>query len=442
MQGIATSLVEAYAVVVDPLSLEQLPQAICYGNTADYLFRTLQQSAGLMNYESAIESMDEGQDFFENPLDGAGDEDRRSHKRTILIIALSCLLLIGLWFLLHHRGADAAGDSKNQAPSVSVVVPGTSTVQGLINANGSLAARREMPVGVAGEGGQVRSVLVEAGDWVRAGQVLAVIDRSVQVQQQAGQAAQVQVAQADARLAQANLDRALKLVDRGFISKADIDRLTATRDSADARVRVARAQAGQLSAQVARLNIVAPADGLVLERKVEPGQVVSAGSGVLFRLAKGGEFEMLAKLGEVDMAQVTSGISAEVTPVGASKSFTGQVWQVSPVIDPQTRQGTVRIALAYAPELRPGGFASVVIKGGSVVAPMLPDSAILSDAKGSYVFIVGPDNKVSRRDVKTGTVTDTGIAIASGLSGRERVVLRAGSFLNPGESINPVMAKN
>ncbi|MEY4159887.1 MAG: hypothetical protein RLZZ136_508 [Pseudomonadota bacterium] len=394
-----------------------------------------------MNYESSIETSDDGQDLFDNPLDGTGDEDQHSRKRTIIIIAVACLLLIGLWFILHHRSPDAAADTKNQAPVVSVIVPGTSTIQGLINANGSLAARREMPVGVAGEGGQVRSVLVEAGQWVRAGQVLAVIDRSVQIQQQAGQAAQVQVAQADARLAQANLDRALKLVDRGFISKADIDRLTATRDSADARVRVARAQAGQIGAQVARLNIVAPADGLVLERKVEPGQVVGAGSGVLFRLAKGGEFEMLAKLGEVDMAQVSMGISAEVTPVGATKSFTGQVWQVSPVIDPQTRQGTARIALAYAPELRPGGFASAVIKGGSVLAPMLPDSAILSDSKGSYVYIVGSGNKVARRDVKTGIVTDTGIAVVAGLTGQERVVLRAGGFLNPGETINPVMAK-
>ena len=85
---------------------------------------------------------------------------------------------------------------------------------------------------------------------MKQGQVLAIVDRSVQVQQQASSAAQIQVAQADARLAQANLDRALKLVDRGFISKADIDRLTATRDSAQARVRVASATYGELGARI------------------------------------------------------------------------------------------------------------------------------------------------------------------------------------------------
>ena len=395
-----------------------------------------------MNYESKIDSVRHGTESYANPLDAVDDEDRSSRRKIIWVIAAIGVLVIAIWFLSHRGNGAVAVDSKGQAPVVSVLSPGTTTVQGLINANGSLAARREMPVGAVGEGGQVRSVLVEAGEWVRAGQVLAVIDRSVQVQQQAAQSAQVNVSQADARLAQENLDRALKLVARGFISKADVDRLTATRDAAAARVNVARAQAGQLGAQVARLNIVAPADGLLLERKVDPGQVVSPGSGVLFRIAKGGEMEMLAKLGEVDLAQVNRGVVAEVTPVGSTTKYTGQVWQISPVIDPQTRQGTVRIAIAYAPALRPGGFASAVIKSGSVVAPMLPDSAILSDGKGSYVYVVGKDNKAVRRDIKTGIVTDGGIAVVSGLSGSERIVLRAGSFLNPGETLNPVQVKN
>ena len=396
-----------------------------------------------MNYESRIgpDDKDTALSPF-NPLTEVDEEDRKSRRRLIIIAVAVTLLLIALWFFLHKSGGAEAGDDKGkQAPVVSVIAPGRALIEGTINATGTLAARREMPVGSVGEGGQVARVLVEAGDWVRQGQVLLVIDRSVQAQQQVGQSAQIQVSEADARLAQANLERALKLVERGFISKADVDRLTATRDAANARVRVARAQLGHLQAKAARLNIVAPADGLLLERKVEPGQVVGAGSGVLFRIAAGGEMELKAMLGEVDLAKVSQGISAVVTPVGSAKAFVGQVWQQSPIIDPATRQGMARIALAYAPELRPGGFASVVIKAGSVVAPMLPDSAILTDNKGSYVFIVGAGNKAERRDIKTGLITDTGIAIISGLSGNERVVLRAGGFLTPGETLNPVTAK-
>ncbi|MGL1636537.1 hypothetical protein ACSTI0_00600, partial [Vibrio parahaemolyticus] len=87
-------------------------------------------------------------------------------------------------------------------------------------------------VGVSGEGGIVTRVLVEPGQWVEKGQVLARVDRSVQTQTAASLAAQIKVAQADATLAQSQLDRAKQLVSRGFISRSDIDTKTATRDAA------------------------------------------------------------------------------------------------------------------------------------------------------------------------------------------------------------------
>jgi RND family efflux transporter MFP subunit len=394
-----------------------------------------------MNYDAKIDTAGGEEDASYNPLVVADEEDRASGRRMWIIAAAATLLMIGLWFVLHHKSGEKLDtNAASQVPVVTVIAPGRTTIAGDISATGTLAARRELPVGSAGDGGQVIEVRVEPGQWVKQGQVLAVIDRSVQTEQEAGLAAQIRVNQADARLAQANLDRALKLVARGFISKADIDRLTATRDAANARVAVARAQLGEMQARVRRLNIVAPADGLLLERKVEPGQVVTSGTGVLFSIAKGGEMELLAKLTEEDLAAISVGVPAQVTPVGSNKTFTGQVWQISPVIDPQTRQGTARIALSYAPELRPGGFANVEIKAGTLVAPMLPESAVLSDAKGSYVYIVGPDNKVVRRDVKTGIITDDGIAITAGLNGSERIVQRAGAFLSTGETVKPKLA--
>lgn len=395
-----------------------------------------------MNYDGKIES-GHGQAAEAHAFDRAGtvldrDDglDRRSRRVVLLVIVAVVLLAVALWFVLHKdEGADAAAGGNAQVPVVSVVVPGRSSVVGEITANGSLGARRAMPVGSVGEGGEVREVRVDAGDWVEQGQVLAVIDRSVQVQSAASQAAQVRVAEADARIAQSNLDRGLKLVDRGFISKADIDQLTATRDAAVARVSVARASLGQLQAQNARLNIVAPAAGLVLERNVELGQVVGGGTGVLFRLAKGGEMELLALLSEDDLAKLSVGTQAKVTPVGSGKSFTGQVWQISPTIDATSRQGTARIALKYDPALRPGGFATAVIASGTVVAPMLPESAIQNDAKGSFVYVVGNDGRAHRRAVKTGLVTASGITITSGLNGDEKVVMRAGGFLNDGDKV-------
>ncbi|MXP47970.1 efflux RND transporter periplasmic adaptor subunit [Altererythrobacter luteolus] len=388
-----------------------------------------------MNYETTVRS--EQAEYVGDSIETAGETQSKRKWIIAGLVLLGLIVAIAVAYMLVSSGAESADDREEQAAAITVISPGQATIDGEIVANGTLAARRELPVGVAGEGGRVVSVPVDAGDWVRAGQVLAVVDRSVQNQQVASAQASIAVAQADANLAQANLDRALQLVERGFISKADVDRLTATRDAAAARVKVSQAQARELSARNARLSIVAPASGLVLERSVEPGQVVSAGSGALFRIAKGGEMEMMARLSEMDLAKISTGVSATVVPTGSEKKFSGQIWQVSPTIDAQDRQGTARIALPYAPELRPGGFASATIASGTIVAPMLPESAILTDAQGNYVYIVDGDNKVVRRAVTTGLVTNDGIAIIDGLDGAEKVVLRAGGFLTPGETVDP-----
>lgn len=391
-----------------------------------------------MNYETPVET-----DRAQISDTGYDADGRTRSRRSRLLIAAGIVLAVLLLAAFLLTGGDGAPEDTGdkELPVVSVIAATPSPISGNIEATGTLAARRELPVGSVGEGGRVVSVPVDAGQWVRKGQVLAVIDRSVQSQQIAAQAAQVDVARADAALAQANLDRGLKLTDRGFISKADVDRLRATRDSAVARVRQAQAQLGELQALSARLNITAPDAGLLLTRNVEPGQVVGGGSGVLFNIARGGELELLAGVSEEDIAKLSVGAAAQVTPVGTDKSFPGQIWQLSPTIQEQTRQGTARIALAYAPELRPGGFASARIGSGTVIAPFLPESAIQSDEKGSFVLIVGKDDKVVRRPVKTGLVTDKGIAIVQGLAGGERVVLRAGGFLSEGDRIRPRLVK-
>jgi RND family efflux transporter MFP subunit len=388
-----------------------------------------------MNYETSISP---AQDL----LDPDVAERRRKRNWIIGLAVLAILIIAGVIAYVSQSGGKEADKGKqSQAQTVSVVTPGSDTVVRAINATGTLAARREIPVGVVGEGGQVARVFVDAGDWVEQGQVLVSIDRSVQVQQAAALEAQISVARADLQLAQNELDRAMKLVDRGFISKADVDRKTATRDSARARVRVAEAQLNETRARNARLDIRAPVGGYILERNVEPGQTVSAGSGILFRMAQGGQFEVQAQLGEADLADVSVGVSAKITPVGTSQQFSGQVWQIAPMIDPQTRQGIARIALPFDKALKPGGFASVEIKAGAMSAPMLPESAVQNDKDGSFVYVIGKDNKAVRRNVKTGIVTDKGLAIAEGLDGTERVVLFAGGFLNPGETVNPKLVR-
>src|SRR4051812_21043806 len=180
----------------------------------------------------------------------------RARRRWVIIGAALAALLIIIAAVMFGRSATnsdtpAAGAGAGQIPTVTVIVPGRSEVGRILTASGPLAAKRDQPVGIAGSGGKVVRVLVDAGSWVRAGQALAIVDRSVQAQQAAQLAAQVEAARANAALAQANYQRALSLQGRGFVSKAEIDSKKATRDAAYAQVRVAQAT---LSAQRAEIN--------------------------------------------------------------------------------------------------------------------------------------------------------------------------------------------
>jgi multidrug efflux pump subunit AcrA (membrane-fusion protein) len=147
--------------------------------------------------------------------------------------------------------------------------------------------------------------------------------------------------------------------------------------------------------------------------------------------------EMRAQLAQQDLAYAHVGMPAQVTPVGSDRSFGGSVWQVAPMIDAQSRLGEVRIAVPYDPVMRPGGFAEAKITAGTTTAPLLPQSAVLSDDKGNYVYIINGKKEVERRNIQIGTVNDNGVTITAGLSGNEAVVLSAGPFLNPGQKVNP-----
>ena len=367
--------------------------------------------------------------------------DRSRRRRQLIIAAAVIIAVIALVALLMSRhsdkGAQTASSTAGQIPTVTIVVPGRTQVARVITASGPLGAKRDQPIGIAGVGGRVTNVLVDAGSWVRAGQVLAVVDRSVQAQQAAQQSASIEAARAQAALAQAEYDRAIALQGRGFISKSDIDTKKATRDAAFAQVRVAQAQLGATRAQIGQLNVVAPAAGLILARNVEVGQVVSSGSTALFRLAEGGQMEMRAQLSQQDLANIHVGVPAKVTPVGADAPINGAVWQVAPTIDPTSRLGMVRIAIPYTPAVKPGGFAEADVTAGTTTAPLLPQSAVLSDAQGNYVDLIDGKNQVVRRSIKIGTVSDAGVTIAQGLTGNESVVLSAGPFLNPGQKVKP-----
>jgi HlyD family secretion protein len=181
--------------------------------------------------------------------------------------------------------------------------------------------------------------------------------------------------------------------------------------------------------------IAAPTDGIVLTRTAEVGQIAVPGSTVLFHLARDAAIEMRAQVAEQDVPRLALGQTATVRLDGVAKSFTGTIWQIGAIIDAGTRQGTVRIALAADRDLRPGSFARADVEVGSTQGVLLPQTAVLSDESGSYVLIVGSDNKLERRAVTVGGAQTAGLLVSRGLAGNERVVAIAGAFLRSGETV-------
>jgi RND family efflux transporter MFP subunit len=176
-------------------------------------------------------------------------------------------------------------------------------------------------------------------------------------------------------------------------------------------------------------------EGTVLVRKAEVGQIANSGGDALFRIASGGEVEMRGQIAEQDLAVLKTGQPAAVYITGLSRPFEGRVRLLGAIIDPNTRLGEIRIALKPDSALRPGAFARGSVIVDKAERPVLPQTAVMSDSQGAYVYIVNANNHVERRTVNVAGTIDAGVIVSAGLTGNERVVTTAGGFLRNGEPV-------
>ena len=351
--------------------------------------------------------------------------------------AVAALLVLTLAWRLMAGGGKPQGTLADRGgiPLVTVIVPGQQSVTSSVSFTGAIAARYDMPIANEGDTGRIVGVYVEAGDQVRRGQMLARIDDSVIVQQVNRLAASLEQARAQAALSAAEYRRAQGVEAAGALSAEEIEKRRATSVTDGANVKVVAAQLAEAEARLARTRVSAPVEGTVLTRRAEVGQIASQGGEPLFRVASGGEVEMRGQIAEQDLAQVKAGQAATVYLTGIERPFTGQVRLLGAIIDPQTRLGDIRIQLKPDPALRPGAFARAVVAVDRAQHTVLPQTAVMADANGSYVLIVDAANKVERRAVRVSGTTETGVIVAAGLTGSERVVATAGGFLRAGEPV-------
>jgi HlyD family secretion protein len=362
-------------------------------------------------------------------------------KAGVWLFALLALVVVGFLAVRLTKILTVKPDdvSSRPVPTVSVTEVGISTVPTTVSIIGTIGARYDMPIGVEGDAGRISAILVEAGDRVKKGQVLARLNISVLEPQVANLDAALEQSRAEKELADAEYHRAQAVGASGALSAEETERRKSTAVTAAAKVKFAEAQLTEAKARLARADIRAPEDGIILTRTAEVGQTAVPGGDPLFRLSKGGEVEMRGEVAEQDLPLLRVGQDVNVRLTGTAKIYPGKIRLLGAVIDPATRLGMARIALTPDPNLRPGAFARADVTVSNAERAVLPQTAVLTDERGSYVLIVNAQNKVERRAVRVSGIVQSGVTIADGLSGTDQVIATAGAFLQEGELVKPVL---
>ena len=390
-------------------------------------------------------------------------------KPLTLGLMAACLLVTGGLVLLALRptAADAVTPSATSKPAltVSLTQARASSLPIKLSANGNVAAWQEASIGAEASGLRVQELLVQVGDSVQRGQLLATFaPEPVQADVALARAA-LSEATANAAEAAANADRARAVQGTGALSAQQINVYLTQELTARARVESAKAQ---LDTQLLRLSytrVLAPDAGIISSRSATVGAVLAAGT-EMFRLIRQGRLEWRAELTSSELGQVVVGTPVTVTAPGGAQ-LTGRVRRVAPTVDAQTRNGLVYVDLARAGQFfagppqeklapsggsavraatsvgasfKPGMFARGEFELGSSQGLTLLQSAVLVRDGFSYVMRVGPDNKISQRKVQTGRRLGEQVEILEGVTVDDRLVASGVSFLTEGDVVRVVDA--
>ena len=325
--------------------------------------------------------------------------------------------------------------------SVQVVRPEQANWPLELGANGAIAAWQEAVVGAELSGLRLDAVLVNVGDRVRKGQVLATLASEAVRADIQGALASLQEAEALAAEAKSNADRARNLRSADAISAQEAQRSLTSEQTALARVVSAKAQLAAQELRGRQTRVVAPDDGVISSRSATVGAVVQPGV-ELFRLIRQSRLEWRAELPSAELARVQPGMKAVATPPGG-QAIEGRVRMVAPTVDGGTRNGIVYVDLpASAPQsgARAGMFAPGKVAVGQAAGLTVPQTAVLLRDGFSYVFVLEGGATVRQVKVKVGRRQGDRIEVLDGLKGGVQVVAAGVAFLADGDTVRVVGA--
>lgn len=355
-------------------------------------------------------------------------------------LAVAVLSLGALFAGCGRAKAPATTDSR-AALTVTLVSPTIADWPERLTASGSIAAWQESLIGAEVGGLKLEEVLVNVGDAVRKGQLLARFSEDTARADFAQAEASVAEAEANLALARDQVERARRLEGTGTVSNEDILQYEANEKTSAARFASAKAQ---LEAQRLRLRytqVPAPDDGLISSRTATVGAVLNTGS-ELFKLIRQSRLEWRATLPADQLGQAAPGQKVTLR-LAKQETVTGRVRQVSPVVDAGTLEGTIYVDLPQPGALKVGMFVSGEIEFGTAPALHLPESALVYRDGYQYVMKVAANRRVQQVKVTTGRRSDKAVEIASdGLAASDQVVASGGSFLNDGDTVKITSEKS
>ena len=366
---------------------------------------------------------------------------RFQFSATAFAVIAACVLATG-GALVYSGASRAADEPKAGQPrpalTVSMAQPQRTAVPVRLAANGNVAAWQEASIGAESNGLRLTDVRVNVGDVVKAGQVLATFSAETVQADVAQVRASLLEAQANAAEAAANADRARSLQATGALSQQQIQQFTTAEKTAQARVEAAQAT---LNAQQLRLKytqVAAPDSGVISARTATVGAVVGAGT-ELFRMVRKGRLEWRAEVTSTELGRIAPGAKVSVTAASGATAE-GTVRMVAPTVDPQTRNALVYVDLPANANFRAGMFARGEFALGSSDALTVPQEALVVRDGFSYVFVVGPEQRVQQRKVQAGRRVADRVEVLTGLDANASVAVRGAGFLNDGDLVRVAAA--
>jgi membrane fusion protein, multidrug efflux system len=352
-----------------------------------------------------------------------------------LIVLLATLALAAC-----GKKEEAAAPQKVEPPRpVRVMTVGASDVADAMYLPGEVRARFEQRFGFRVPG-KISRRLVDVGQEVKAGQVLAVLDSQDVMPQINAQAAQVEVARTDVNFQRSELKRQTELRDKGFVSGASLERQSAATESADARLKAAQSQLANAQNGLNFQTLRADRAGVVVGVDAEAGSVVSAGQSVV-RVAQLGERDVLVNAPERAVAQLKTAsgflVAFDALP---GKFFRAKLRELSPAADQASRTYAARLTLLDASdEVKLGMSATVRSELGAAKAIVIPNTALYTRDNATRVWLIDRASESVRAvEVKVGANTNDGVAIAEGLKAGDIVVTAGANLLQPGQKVRVV----